>query len=325
MRKARWTIAAASAALAFGAVSGTAVQADPAQYPTNGRLVFSAVDGDTGTVQIFSVTGHGKGLRQLTQPSGPDVWNECPSWSPNGKRILFDNADRSDDTLPQLYRMRGDGSRARLIGSTTRYAACPVASPSQNLIAYLTYPKSGNAQIGIMKSRGTGARVLLKAKGANLYGPSFSPNGRLLAYERVVFGQNGIQSADVYVYDMMTGSKTNLTSGRPAQFGSPSWDPRGDAILATRGARNVVRIDLNDLTTKRVVKSPKNTWVTSPVYAPHRNKIAYLTCEGDCGDPDITGIGTLWTAKPNGKKARAIVATEGAIQPADKVSWGVRP
>ena len=56
----------------------------------------------------------GRDLRVIT--SGPGI-HEIPSWSPSGRRIVFDYSPEADPSKPgfqtRLWTMRADGSRAR--------------------------------------------------------------------------------------------------------------------------------------------------------------------------------------------------------------------
>jgi Tol biopolymer transport system component len=83
-------------------------------WSRNGRLVFSGTEtediGDNS--EIYVIGSNGKGLRKLiAAPSGVDL--AAPSWSPDGKRLLY---TWHRDSTTYFFLARADGShRRRLI------------------------------------------------------------------------------------------------------------------------------------------------------------------------------------------------------------------
>ncbi len=68
--------------------------AQPAFSPDGGQLAFVRKDAN-GLRQVFTANADGTGVRQRTSGTG---WAEHPSWSPTGKRIVFDAHTASDAT-----------------------------------------------------------------------------------------------------------------------------------------------------------------------------------------------------------------------------------
>lgn len=97
--------------------------------PDGRRLTFSG--GHRRAEEIFVVNIDGSGVKQLTRPPRTrrrteDDWSEDPSWSPNGKRIVFDGARKETRGVPDIYVMRADGtgcvgSRGRARSSGIRF------------------------------------------------------------------------------------------------------------------------------------------------------------------------------------------------------------
>src|SRR5436189_5311614 len=108
-------LAAAVAALAaIGAASAGATFPGP-----NGRIAFS----DYVSGQIYAVNPDGSALRQLTRTK-PSRGADFPSWSPNGKKILFsrfrnDLPDNNDNS--RIWIMNADGANKRKLADDVHF------------------------------------------------------------------------------------------------------------------------------------------------------------------------------------------------------------
>ena len=112
-------------------------------------------------------------INQLTRSASIDT---SPSYSPDGKRIVF-NSDRGG--AQQLYVMDADGNNVRRISYGDGRYATPVWSPRGDIIAF-TKMANGRFYIGVMNVDGSGERLL--ADGFLVEGPTWAPNGRVLMY-----------------------------------------------------------------------------------------------------------------------------------------------
>jgi Tol biopolymer transport system component len=86
-----------------------------------GKIVFETATGG----EIYTVNGDGTNLKRIT--SGID-----PSWSPDGKYILF---ARWDNTAPGIYIANADGSNEHIIFTTPR-ARWPRMSPDDKYVVF---------------------------------------------------------------------------------------------------------------------------------------------------------------------------------------------
>lgn len=154
---------------------------------------------------------------QLTKHPAIDT---SPSFSPDGDKIVF-NSDRSGSQ--QLYVMDSDGKNVKRIsfGSKGSYAT-PVWSPRGDYIAF-TKIQGGTFYIGVMRPDGSAERLI--TQGFLVEGPSFAPNGRVLAF----FKQNPYDSSEtegktgLYTIDITGYNERYLQT--PQEASDPAWSP----------------------------------------------------------------------------------------------------
>jgi TolB protein len=145
----------------------------PRFSPDGNSVLLSAIRG--GDANIFSYDLRTRREQQLT--SGPSL-DVSPCYSPDGQQITF-NSDRGGNQ--QIYVMNADGSNVRRISFGQGRYATPVWSPRGDLIAF-TRMTANTFAIGVMRPDGSGERIL--TEGFQMEGPTFAPNGRVLAFFR---------------------------------------------------------------------------------------------------------------------------------------------
>ncbi len=140
-------------------------------------------------------------LTQLTFDPGQD---QNAVWTPDGRRLVF-ASDRAVAGTHNLYWVNADGT-----GEVTRLTNSPQNHfpwswhPSGRFLAFHAYPSATGSDLLILPMEGDAARgwtpgtptVFLNAP-ANETAPSFSPDGRWIAY--VTGGAGGGERSHVYV------------------------------------------------------------------------------------------------------------------------------
>jgi Tol biopolymer transport system component len=208
--------------VAIGAVlmalpSSGAARSDSATR--NGLIAFSAFSGST--IQIFTVEPNGRGLRQLTRMANLDGNGPDPTWSPNGKNIVFVRMLDPRSANSELYSMRTDGSNIRRL---TRHAGAdqdPAWSPDGRRVAFARQTQTGIA-IATMYPDGSHVHVLL-GDGYNT-NPAWSPDGR-----RIVFARDCVPCAAYVINADGTGLR-RLVAGDSNDETDPEWSPDGSLI-----------------------------------------------------------------------------------------------
>ncbi|PWR22251.1 Tol-Pal system beta propeller repeat protein TolB [Zavarzinia compransoris] len=182
----------------------------PRFSPDGNTVVMSmAKDGNT---DIFSVDLRTRRISRLT--SGPAI-DTSPSFSPDGSRIVY-NSDQSGGQ--QLYVMSASGGGGKRISFGDGRYATPVWSPRGDYIAF-TKIKGGRFSIGVMKPDGSGERILTESFLDE--GPTWAPNGRVIAFFRQSPGAAG--TVKLYTVDV-TGRNERLVP-TPLDGSDPAWSP----------------------------------------------------------------------------------------------------
>jgi len=152
------------------AFTPTATPIPPLSGSGGGVLaVASKHDGDW---EIYLINADGSELRQLTDNSAKDSW---PSWSPDGKQIVF-MSDRAGSW--GIYVMNADGSGQHAVASGTGEYE-PSWSPKGDKIVYSSQ-RGGDSELVIMNSDGSEKQILTDNDVYDAW-PAWSPDGEKIA------------------------------------------------------------------------------------------------------------------------------------------------
>jgi len=180
----------------------------PRFSPDGHRVVMSlAKDGNT---EIYAMDLSTRRVTRLTNDPAIDT---SPCYSPDASRIVF-NSDRGGSQ--QIYVMNADGSNVQRISHGDGKYGTPVWSPRGDLIAF-TRISGGTFYVGVMRPDGSGERSLAQAY--LVEGPTWAPNGRVLAFFREEpGGQTRIHTIDLTGYN-----ERELKT--PQDASDPAWSP----------------------------------------------------------------------------------------------------
>jgi len=169
-----------------------------------------------GNSEIYNMDLRTRAVKRLTNNPAIDT---SPSYSPDASQIVF-NSDRGG--TPQLYIMDANGGEPRRISFGNGKYSTPVWSPRGDLVAF-TKQTGGEFFIGVMRPDGSGERSL--ARGFLVEGPTWAPNGRVLAYFRQERtdkqGRGG--TARLYSIDITGYNEREIIT--PLDASDPAWSP----------------------------------------------------------------------------------------------------
>ncbi len=185
------------------------------RFSPDGKSVIMSLS-KNGNSDIYTMALGSRKVKRLTKDSSI---NTSPSPSPDGKKIVFES-DRSG--TQQLYVMNSSGSGAhRITFGKGRYAN-PVWSPRGDLIAF-TRMYNKKFYIGVIRPDGRGERLITTAH--HVEGPTWSPNGRVLAYfKEVPYGyRKRKRKAKLYAIDLTGFHEREVPT--PLDASDPAWSP----------------------------------------------------------------------------------------------------
>jgi TolB protein len=157
--------------------------------------------------------------RRATQITSTESIDTSPCYSPDSSQIVF-NSDRGGSQ--QLYTMSADGGSIKRISFGNGRYGTPVWSPRGDLIAFTKFDSS-TFYIGVSRPDGSGERLLTQS--FLVEGPTWAPNGRVLAYFR---GQpsdarGGGGRSRLYSIDLTGYNEREMVT--PQDASDPAWSP----------------------------------------------------------------------------------------------------
>ena len=205
---------------------GRGYVSEPSWSPSGARLVFTCREpSEEGEAEICVARADGSRTRQLTDN---DLFEASPSWSPDGGSILFtrsegpyalagdylivlDLATKTERTI--LY--RADGIRH------------PRWSPDGSTVAYAATGTEASSDIFTTPTDGSDGETNLTNSPENENAPSWSPDGRLIAFHRYI-DTGDIQTQRYAIFTMAPDGSDHRMAVRSGN--GPVFSPNGRRI-----------------------------------------------------------------------------------------------
>lgn len=186
----------------------------PEISPDGKTIVFTRYFNDTNIPNLWLMDRAGGNFRQV---SGIAAWD--PTWSPDGKQILF-ASDR--DGTDQLYIINPDGTGLRKVTNLPALRGRSDWSPDGKFI--VTY--SGGPwkrEVYVMNADGSNLQQLSPG-GGNSQGPSFSPDGKWVAFTAYFDQPQDLNGCEIYILRVDGSDLRRLTNNDYCDY-QPRWGP----------------------------------------------------------------------------------------------------
>jgi tol-pal system beta propeller repeat protein TolB len=185
----------------------------PEVSPNGESLIFKHSTVNNNRNMIWIMDRDGQNAENIARTA--TGWD--PTWSPDGKYILF----ASDmDGAVQLYTIRVNGKELRRISNLPAIRGRSDWSPDgQYIVTYSGEP--WKREVYIMNADGTNAHVL-SPEGGNSQGPSFSPDGQWVAFTAYFDKFGDDHGCEIYIIRVDGTDLRRLTNNDYCDY-QPRW------------------------------------------------------------------------------------------------------
>lgn len=190
------------------------IETAPELSPDGTRLVYTHYNPNTERYRIEISEPNGNNPYNIPGISGWD-----PTWSPNGKQILFASDSKG---LVQLFIVNLDGKGLKQVTNIPAIRGRSDWSADGNYI--VTYSgESWKREIHMMNANGTNSHQLTPS-GGNSQGPSFSPDGNWVVFTAYFDNPGDDHGCEIYVIRVDGTDLRRLTKNDYCDY-QPRWGP----------------------------------------------------------------------------------------------------
>jgi Tol biopolymer transport system component len=213
----------------------------PAWSPDGRWLVYDADRGDyPGSMGIYLQPSDGSGPpRRVTTLPASSTWQELPRFSPDGRRIVFNEARPLDTGNPNdptdqsaLFTVRVDGSMLRRITPWAVGAADADWSPDGRRLVFAGRPADNGyiQDVGVVDADGEHLRIITRGDGVSgdgdtfryqeSFNPAWSPDGAKIIFVRASYTPAARFAQGLATMKPNGAGLVSLSTGREHQ---PDW------------------------------------------------------------------------------------------------------
>ena len=250
---------------------------------TQAQIAFTS-DRD-GNDEIYVMDANGKNLRRLTNNRHADG---SPSWSPDGKRIVF-TSHRDEHAhikhgwpTSEIYVMDADGGNQQRLTENHVHDLTPVWSPDSERIVFASDRDEPRpyCDIYVMDADGSNIQRLTNHRFDERY-PSWSPDGKRIVFSARREGHFENKFAvtfEIYVMDADGGNLQRLTENRKNDYAAV-WSPDGKRIAFSSDRKGdfanfeIYVMDADGGNPQNLTNN--RAWDWAPSWSPDSKRIAF--------------------------------------------------
>jgi TolB protein len=204
--------------------------------PFMSQIVFVGIKQSDTNGQIYISDFDGGNLKQITNNNSVNL---SPTWTKDGTKITYTSFKSGK---PEIYSYNLNTKQEVRVVANMPNSSGASWSPDGNTIAFSSSTNDGSTHIFSMNKFGNNKKVLIDTSAIEVE-PSFSPNGKFLAYTSTKFGKPMI-----FIKDLENDSNTRITYAGWYNA-SASWSPDSKTIAFASYDRDIDRWDLFKINT----------------------------------------------------------------------------
>jgi Tol biopolymer transport system component len=288
--------------LGVGVLAGAVVCAasSAATSRTQGLIALSRCrpDGCGQGTDLWVMRQDSSSLRRLTRDR---AHNDAPSWSPDGKRLVFVSGATDSS---QIWIIDADGTHLERLTPGPALDEQPAWSPDGKQIVFVR-ALSPTAQGLVVFDLRTHTERLLEARPGTYRHPTWSPDGRRIAFSYVRHAQTGRYA----IFEVgVDGKGLQRVSRNPHDdYWDPAWSPDARTIAFTlvyrEGKGYRADLDLMRADGRRqrtVARAPAGWAYFSPSWSPDGSDLVFVELHASAG------MGVISYVRPDGSRLKTL-------------------
>ncbi len=269
--------------------SGPGLKISP-QFVTSDRIGYLAKVGQ----------GQHGGLAFTTGEHGPDEWIRNPSWSADGKLVVYQKYTYASRQNQPMFAKDPDfdlrfSGEFPTISSSGRLALSPFGEIT-------AVPRLTEIALSVMDLDGGNAKRIFSDKSGGAFAPAWSPDGQWIAFGLgAFFTDREAKPARLMMVRADGSEKRDLTSG-PINSGFPSWSPDGKHIAYRIWSQEEHGLRILNVEDGSIIKLTSD-YDNFPMWSPKGDRIGFTRAGKNAFD--------IFTVRPDGTNLKQLTDAPG--------------